>query len=198
MSDVAGGNGEHKGVAFAGLTYKFDKTGHLRIDEQYAVDVFDSFYTDLRVPLAIDETTNLLLGAQYYPQSAVGDQQIGAFSTWGYGLQAALSRGPLDVQLYWTQTGEGGDTLNPFGVHPSYLNLMQVGSTRSDPFERRFRSQNPGRPGVFTLLPTSPPHAARSRHQARPRSRGSRFWRQRAVRARRPSRVRSRRSARRR
>jgi hypothetical protein len=82
------------------------------------VDVFNSFYTDLRVPLAIDETTNLVLRAQYYPQSAVGDKQIGAFSTWGYGLQAALSRGPFGVQLYWTQTGKGGDTLNPFGVHP--------------------------------------------------------------------------------
>ena len=26
----------------------------------------------------------------------------------------------------WAQTGKGGDTLCPFGVHPSYLNLMQV------------------------------------------------------------------------
>jgi hypothetical protein len=30
------------------------------------------------------------------------------------------------VQLYWTQTGKGGNTLNPFGSHASYLDLMQV------------------------------------------------------------------------
>jgi hypothetical protein len=126
MSDVAGGTGDRQGVVFAGATYRFDKTGYVRIDEQYAVDVFNSFYADVRYPIAIDEQTSLVLGAQVYPQSAVGDKQIGSFSTWGYGLQAAVSRGPLGVQLYWTQTGTGRDTLNPFGDHASYLNLMQV------------------------------------------------------------------------
>jgi len=67
-----------------------------------------------------------VLGAQAYPQSAVGDKQIGSFSTWGYGLQAAVSHGPFGAQLYWTQTGKDRDTLNPYGDHASYLNLMQV------------------------------------------------------------------------
>jgi hypothetical protein len=126
MSEVAGGTGERRGVAYAGITYKFGDAATLRLDEQYAVDVYNSFYADLRYPLALDAATNLVLGAQYYPQSAVGDKQIGDFSTWGFGLQAALSRGPFGVQLYWTRTGDGRDTLNPFGTHPSYLNLMQV------------------------------------------------------------------------
>ena len=59
-------------------------------------------------------------------QSSVGDEQLGSFSTGGYGLQAAFARGPFGVQLYWTQTGKGRDTLNPFGTHASYLDLMQV------------------------------------------------------------------------
>jgi len=126
MSEVAGGSGSHKGVVFAGATYRFDKTGYVRIDEQYGVDVFNSFYADVRYPLVIDDKTSLVLGAQAYPQTAVGDKQIGSFSTWGYGLQAALSRGPFAAQLYWTQMGTGRDTLNPYGDHPSYLNLMQV------------------------------------------------------------------------
>ncbi|HEX6018023.1 MAG TPA: OprD family outer membrane porin [Burkholderiaceae bacterium] len=126
MSEVAGGTGDHEGVVFAGATYRFDKAGYVRIDEQYGVDVFNSFYADVRYPIALDDQTGLVLGAQYYPQTAVGDKQIGSFSTWGYGLQAALSRGPFGAQLYWTQTGSGRDTLNPFGDHPSYLNLMQV------------------------------------------------------------------------
>jgi hypothetical protein len=126
MSDAAGGTGDHRGAAFAGMTYRFGKSGYVRVDEQYAVDAFNSFYADIRYPLAVDDKTNLVLGAQYFPQTSVGDKQIGSFSTWGYGMQAALSRGPYGVQFYWTQTGKGRDTLNPYGVHPSYLNLMQV------------------------------------------------------------------------
>jgi hypothetical protein len=96
------------------------------MDEQYAVDVFNTFYVDGKYPIAIDDRTSLTLGAQYYPQSAVGDEQIGSFSTWGMGLQAAVAHGPFGVQLYYTQTGKGFDTQNPFGDHASYLNLMQV------------------------------------------------------------------------
>jgi hypothetical protein len=126
MSEVAGGSGEHEGVAYVGLTYRFGKSGYVRVDEQYAVDVFNSFYADVRYPIELDAQTSLVLGAQVYPQNAVGNKQIGSFSTWGYGLQAAAARGPFGVQLYWTQTDTGRDTLNPFGNHPSYLNLMQV------------------------------------------------------------------------
>jgi hypothetical protein len=126
MSEVAGGTGEHKGVFFAGATYRFDKTGYVRVDDQYADDVFNTFYADIRYPVAIDDQTALVLGAQYYPQKAVGAKQIGSFSTWGYGLQAAVTHGPFGAQVYWTQMGTGRDTLNPYGDHPSYLNLMQV------------------------------------------------------------------------
>jgi hypothetical protein len=126
MSDAAGGNGDHHGLALAGMTYKFGKSGYVRLDEQYSFDVFNSFYADVRYPIAIDDKTELVLGAQGYPQKAVGDKQLGSFSTWGFGLQAALARGPFGGQLYFTQTGKGRDTLNPYGVHPSYLNLMQV------------------------------------------------------------------------
>jgi hypothetical protein len=126
MSDVAGGTGKQEGVIYAGGTWDFARNGYLRMDEQYAVDVFNTFYVDGKYPIAIDDRTSLTLGAQYYPQSAVGDEQIGSFSTWGMGLQAAVAHGPFGVQLYYTQTGKGFDTQNPFGDHASYLNLMQV------------------------------------------------------------------------
>ncbi len=89
-------------------------------------DVFNTFYVDGKYPIAIDDKTTLTLGAQYYPQSSVGDAQIGSFSTYGMGLQAAIAYGPVGVQLYYTQTGKGFDTQSPFGDHASYLNLMQV------------------------------------------------------------------------
>jgi hypothetical protein len=126
MSNIAGGTGNQQGVAFVGATYTFGKSGYLRVDEQYGSDVFNTFYTDVRYPIPIDERTSLVLGGQYYRQSSVGDAQIGSFSTYGSGLQAAVDWGPFDLALYWTQTGKGRDTLNPFGNHPSYLDEMQV------------------------------------------------------------------------
>ena len=126
MSNTAGGTGNQEGVIYAGGTWDFARNGYVRLDEQYAVDVFNTFYLDGKYPIAIDDRTVLTLGAQYYPQSSVGDAQIGAFSTYGMGLQAAVAHGPAGVQLYYTQTGKGFDTQNPFGDHASYLNLMQV------------------------------------------------------------------------
>jgi hypothetical protein len=126
MSNTAGGTGSQRGVIYAGATWDFAKNGYVKMDDQYGVDVFNTFYVDGKYPIAINDKTSLALGAQYYPQRSVGDEQIGSFSTWGMGLQAALAHGPVGVQLYYTQTGEGFDTQNPFGDHASYLNLMQV------------------------------------------------------------------------
>jgi hypothetical protein len=126
MTNIAGGSGNQEGVAFVGGTYAFGKGGYVRLDEQYAFDTFNSFYADIRYPIAFDDKTSLILGAQYYPQSSVGDAQLGTFSTWGYGLAGDLTYGSIGAQLYWTQTGTGNNTQNPFGSHPSYLNLMQV------------------------------------------------------------------------
>ncbi|MFO1414463.1 MAG: OprD family outer membrane porin [Burkholderiales bacterium] len=126
MSNVAGGTGDQAGVAFAGMTWQSEGGVRVRLDEQYGFDTYNTLYADILWPLELAAKTRLTLGAQYYPQTSVGAQQIGDFSTWGYGLSAALEHGALGVQLYWTQTGTGNETQNPWGSHPSYLNLMQV------------------------------------------------------------------------
>jgi hypothetical protein len=126
MSSAAGGTGDHQGVVFAGATWDFAKNAYARVDEQYGVDVFNTFYVDGKVPIEIDDKTSLAFGAQYTAQKSVGDAQIGSFSTYAAGLQATVAHGPFGAQLYYTQTGRGFDTQNPFGDNASYLNLMQV------------------------------------------------------------------------
>ena len=126
MSRTAGGAGEEEGVYYAGASWDFTKNGYVRVDAQYADEVFSTFYVDAKVPVAIDDKTSLTLGAQYYPQKSVGAEQIGSFSTYGVGLQAAIARGPVGLQLHYTQTGKGFDTQNPYGSHASYLDMQQV------------------------------------------------------------------------
>jgi len=126
MSNAAGGTGDHKGVVYAGGTWDFAKDAYVRMDEQYGIETFNTFYVDGKVPIAIDDQTSLSLGIQYTAQKSVGDAQIGSFSTHATGLQAAVTHGPFGAQLYYTQTGRGFDTQNPYGDNASYLNLMQV------------------------------------------------------------------------
>ena len=78
MSNAAGGTGTQKGVAYAGGTWEFAKNGYVRMDEQYTIDVFNTFYIDGKYPIAIGDKATLTLGGQYYPQSSVGDAQTGA------------------------------------------------------------------------------------------------------------------------
>ena len=68
MSNIAGGSGNQKGVIYAGGTWDFAENGSVRMDEQYAVDVFNTFYVDGKCPFAIDDKTSLTPGAQYFPQ----------------------------------------------------------------------------------------------------------------------------------
>jgi hypothetical protein len=126
MSQDAGGTGSDEGLVYAGIDWDFMKGGRLRADVQYGIDTYQTVYVDARVPVALAERTRLVLGAQAYPQKAVGDAQIGDFSTWGAGLQAHLAHGPFGAHLSFTRTGTGFNTQNPYGDHPSYLNLQQV------------------------------------------------------------------------
>ncbi len=126
MSNVAGGAGEQQGLALAGLTWKLDGGGYVKLDEQYAPDVFNTFYVEGKLPFALGERTRLTLGGQYYPQRSVGGAEIGSFSTWGAGVKAALAHGPATGTLYYTQTGRGYETQNPWGDHASFLNLLQI------------------------------------------------------------------------
>jgi outer membrane porin, OprD family len=126
MSTVAGSKGTHKGVGYGGLTWDFMKNGYVRVDEQYADDLFNTFYVDGRFPIAIDDQTLVVLGAQFTHQKSIGQEFIGSFSTKHAGVQAAINRGPFGAQVYYTQNGKGFDSQNPFGDHASYLNLMHV------------------------------------------------------------------------
>jgi hypothetical protein len=125
-SNVAGGTGPQKGVIYAGATYRIADTGYVKVDEVYSIDVFQTFYIEGKYPIAIDDKTKAVLGAQYYPQKSVGAAQIGSFSTFGYGLTAGASHGAFGAQFYYTQTGRGLTSPDPYGDHPSYLNLQQI------------------------------------------------------------------------
>ena len=78
MSNVAGGSGSQEGVAFAGATWNFAKNGYVRVDEQYAFDVFNTFYADVRYTIVVDDKTAVALGAAVLPAD-VGRRRAARF-----------------------------------------------------------------------------------------------------------------------
>ena len=62
MSNIAGGTDRQEGVIYAGGTWNFSPNGSIRMDEQYAVDVFNTFYVDGKYKFAIDDRTSLDAG----------------------------------------------------------------------------------------------------------------------------------------
>ena len=126
FSQQAGAANSQEGMIIAGVTIPFLKSGFVRLDEQYVKDTFNTVYIDGLYPIPYDQDTTFAVGAQYYPQDAVSGKQLGDFKTWGAGVTGLMTWRELTLQLAYAQTGNEHDTLNPWGDHVSYLNLMQV------------------------------------------------------------------------
>ncbi len=119
--------GDHKGVAYAGATWAFAKDAYVRLDEQYGVDVFNTFYVDGQVSDRDRRTRRRWHWAPSTPRrSRSATHRSGRSRPGVWACRPRLRTGRSAAQLYYTQTGKGFDTQNPFGDHASYLNLMQV------------------------------------------------------------------------
>jgi hypothetical protein len=120
------GAASQEGMALAGATIPVGKDGFVRVDDQYVKNTFNTFYVDTLIPFPWSDDATLAVGAQYYPQTSVGSNELGDFSTWGAGFTLLATWRDLTAQLAYTQTGKGYATQSPWGDHPSYANLMQV------------------------------------------------------------------------
>ena len=92
----------------AAATWNFGKGGYVRADEQYAIDMFNTFYADVRYPIAIDDTTSRRAGRAVLPADL--GRRRAARLVLHLGLRAAGGADAADrsaLQLYWTQTGKG-------------------------------------------------------------------------------------------
>jgi len=104
-------DGERRASPSPAGTYRFAKTGYLRLDERTLSRV-QHLLRRRQVPDRAGRRTGLTLGAQYFrsPRSAtIRSDRLDL----GLRAQAAPARGPFGVPALWTQTGKERDTLNP-------------------------------------------------------------------------------------
>jgi hypothetical protein len=132
MSSAAGSTGPQRGMIVVGGRLPLADGAYVRIAEQYLIDTYNTAYFDGSYSIPIGADGRLRLRGQYANQQSVGSAGLGAFNTWMYGIGGVYERGPVTVQVAWTQTSRNRETQAQFGENPSFLHMMQVDFNDAD------------------------------------------------------------------
>ena len=123
MGEIAGVQGSNAGTTVGGVRYKFSDVTTLGTLVQYTNDLFTTAYTDAGFGRTISEDWGLQFATQLTNQWSVGQELLGDFSTYTWGLRGKVSyRGAILTAAY-TNTGDFG-IRKPFGGTPGFTSSM--------------------------------------------------------------------------
>ena len=91
LSEIAGVQGEKKGMTMAGARYAFTKDLNAGIISQYGWDLWNTLYAEANYSMELTEDIAVALSAQYTDQRSVGDQLAGDFDTDVFSTQTGIS-----------------------------------------------------------------------------------------------------------
>ena len=154
MGEVAGVQGSNAGTTVAGVRYKFSDATTLGTLVQYTNDLFTTAYTEASFRRTISEDWGLQFATQLTNQWSVGQELLGDFSTYTWGLRGKVSyRGAILTAAY-TNTGDF-EIRKPFGGTPGFTSSMLFDFDQAH--EEAYRiglSQNFARRGLpgFSLI----------------------------------------------
>ena len=155
MAEVAGVPGDNAGTTVAGARYQLANDTSLGAVVQHTSDLFTTAYTEVVYRRTLTELWGVQLGAQVTNQWSTGDEQLGDFSTYTWGLRGKVSfRGAILTAAY-TNTGSAA-IRKPFGGTPGFTSSMLSDFDRAN--EEAYRiglSQNfakYGLPGMSLIV----------------------------------------------
>jgi hypothetical protein len=123
MGEIAGVQGSNSGTTVAGVRYKFSDKTTLGTLVQYTNDLFTTAYTEAGFRRTISENWGLQFATQLTNQWSVGQELLGDFSTYTWGLRSKVSyRGAILTAAY-TNTGDFR-IRKPFGGTPGFTSSM--------------------------------------------------------------------------
>ena len=130
MSEAAGAPGTHFGVALLTVTVAPLAGLSIKIAEQYGVNTFNTALAHIERTWTLDETVQLMLGAQLIDQRAVGGALVATtrvtrWVTRNESGRVAIFWGSLTVAGAVSNTAAGNRIQTPWGVYPGYLQLAQ-------------------------------------------------------------------------
>ncbi len=155
MGEIAGVAGNNAGTTVAGVRYSFSDETTLGALLQHTNDLFTTAYSEASFRRTISEDWGTQLAAQITNQWSVGEELLGDFNTYTWGLRGKLSfRGAVLTAAY-TNTGDA-EIRKPFGGTPSFTSSMLFDFDRAN--EEAYRiglSQNLvkyGLPGISLIV----------------------------------------------
>jgi hypothetical protein len=148
MGETAGVEGSSAGTTVAGLRYDLSDRSTLGALVQHTNDLFTTVFSEASFQRTLSENWGLQLAAQLTNQWSTGEELLGDFSTYSWGLRGKASfRGAVLTAAY-TKTGSAG-IRSPFGGTPGFTSSMLYDFDR--PREQGYRlgiSQNFARFGM--------------------------------------------------
>jgi hypothetical protein len=123
MGEVAGVDGSDSGTTVAVARYNFSNKTTLGGVVQHTKDLFTTAYAEAIIPRTINEDWGTQFGAQLTNQRSNGEEQLGDFSTYTWGMRGNVSyRGAILTGAY-TKTGDFA-IRTPFGGTPGFTSTM--------------------------------------------------------------------------
>ena len=148
MGEIAGVDGSNAGTTIAGLRYDLSDRTTLGAFVQHTSDLFTTAFSEASFKRTLNENWGLQLAAQLTNQWSTGEELLGDFSTYSWGLRGKASfRGAVLTAAY-TKTGSAV-IRSPFGGTPGFTSSMLYDFDR--PREQGYRlgiSQNFARHGL--------------------------------------------------
>jgi len=155
MGEIAGVPGNKAGTTLAAIRYKFSNKTTLGTILQHTDDLFTTVYSEANIPHTFNDNWGMHIAAQLTNQWSTGEEFLGDFSTYSWGLRGRLSfRGAVLTTAY-TNTGSAA-IQTPFGGTPGFTDNMLFDFDRAR--EEAFRiglSQNLakyGLPGIGLIV----------------------------------------------
>jgi hypothetical protein len=123
MAEVAGLEGDDSGTSVAVTDYKFSEQGSLGALAYYTPDLFTSTYFEVALGRTLNEDWGTQLTAQLTNQWSVGEQLLGDFDTYTWGLRGRVSYRGTILTAAFSATG-GAAILKPYGGTPGFTSSM--------------------------------------------------------------------------
>ena len=155
MGEIAGVEGNNAGTTIAGVRYSFGDETTLGALVQHTDDLFTTVYTEASMPRTFNEDWGLHLAAQLTNQWSIGEELLGDFNTYSWGLRGRVSYRGAMLTAAFTDTGSAA-IQTPFGGTPGFTDNMLFDFDRAR--EEAFRiglSQNLakyGLPGIGLIV----------------------------------------------
>ena len=151
MGEAAGIDGSDEGTSVLGGRMTFARDITVAALVQHTNDLFTTGFSEITFRRTLTDDWGIQLGGQYTYQGSVGDELVGPFDTYTWGLRSKISYGGAVLTAAYTRTGDH-DIRKPFGGTPGFTSSMLYDFDRRREQAYRlglsFNFARFGRPGI--------------------------------------------------